>query len=62
MPLKNDVGRCHDENCLERFTCARWIERDGGDGDNISHYASLYSWGDFPLPLPCGNKIEQEVK
>ena len=57
MTLKDDVCRCHNENCAERHTCLRWLDRDNG-GDWVPHVDSMYSWGDFPLPLPCQNKIE----
>jgi len=30
MPLSNDICRCHDDECPERETCERYIQRSTG--------------------------------
>lgn len=30
MTLANNICRCLDASCLQRDSCARWVERDTG--------------------------------
>jgi hypothetical protein len=40
MSLPSDICRCHDGDCPQRASCARWLERDS-DGHRVVHAASL---------------------
>lgn len=30
MALLNDICRCHNDECPERGSCLRWLERESG--------------------------------
>lgn len=49
--MLNDICRCLNEECPERETCLRWIEREPGEV-----HSCLNLWGDEP----CESKIEAE--
>lgn len=51
--LPNDVCRCHDEQCHERLTCRRFLQRDKG-GVNVVRAATLRKL----LGKPCEMKME----
>ena len=44
MTLANDICRCLDTSCLQRDSCARWVERDTGSAQQATLRPGL---------LPC---------
>lgn len=50
MSLPDDVCRCRDDSCPERFGCARWVERDSGE-DNANTLR-------YRVAGTCTNRVE----
>ena len=44
MNLANDICRCLDASCMQRDSCARWVERDTGSVQQATFRRGL---------LPC---------
>ena len=48
MTLANDIFRCLDASCLQRDSCARWVERGTGSAQQATFRRGL---------LPCCSMI-----
>ena len=58
--LPNDVCRCHDKGCPKHETCLRWLARNSGTGEWVSHSGSLYPY-DRSLDQECPMYVEEKV-
>ena len=56
--LANDICRCHDETCKDRFKCLRYLERNTG-GERTPHLPSMFPY-DIPIYEDCTNFIGDE--
>mgnify|MGYP001046628512 CR=1 FL=1 len=59
MSLPDDFCRCHDDACVQRESCARWMERESL-GQRVVHAASLRMLD--PLGDYCVYWIEADRK
>jgi hypothetical protein len=55
--MLNDVCRCHDAECPDRETCARWVYRQVADRSGWASHAKSLRHGE-----KCDSKIEIESK
>lgn len=60
MTIPNDIARCHDDACLQRAGCLRWIERDGGD-DATHHQTSFSGPGECAAYSPASLRDALEM-
>ena len=56
MAIPNDICRCHDAGCSERFECLRWLDRETGS-ETTPHSPSLMAY-DEPIGDPCSLRID----
>ena len=53
--LKDDICRCHDDDCKEHERCLRWTQRCTGS-DRMVHSESLRHGDPCPMRIPTEEK------